>query len=72
MSTHADHILSVVNQRLFLLNLLRKHGLSVDKAREIVFPTLIISRLTPFLLLLASCLVCTSRVLMPIFRKSVK
>jgi hypothetical protein len=45
MDEHVNHILSVVNQRLFLLNLLRKQGLS-DKAREIVFQALIISRLT--------------------------
>jgi hypothetical protein len=45
MDEHMHHILSVVNQRLFLLNLLRKQGL-YDKAREFVFQALIISRLT--------------------------
>jgi hypothetical protein len=33
---HVNHILSIVNQRLFLLKLLKKQGLS-GKVREIIF-----------------------------------
>ena len=58
MDMHVNHILSVVNQRLFLLNLLKKQGLS-GKAREIIFQALIISRLSYALPAFAGfCLVC--------------
>jgi hypothetical protein len=68
-----NHIHSVVDQRLFLLNLLRKQGLS-DKAREIVFQDLITSRLTYaiHLLLLASCPAYILSVIILLFVKSVK
>jgi hypothetical protein len=39
---HVNHIQYVVNQRLFLLNMLRKLGLS-GKAFEIIFQALITS-----------------------------
>ena len=45
MDMHVNYILSLVNQRLFLLNMLRKQGLSV-KARDIIFHALVISRVT--------------------------
>ena len=44
METHVNYVLSLVNQRLYLINQLRKQGLSA-KAREVVFHSLIISRL---------------------------
>ena len=44
METHVNYILSLVNQRLYLINQLRKTGLPV-KAREVVFHSLIISHL---------------------------
>jgi hypothetical protein len=44
METHINHVLSLVNQRLYLVNQLRKTGLS-GKAREVIFHFLIISRL---------------------------
>jgi hypothetical protein len=43
MDMHLNHIPSVVNQQLFLLNWLRKKG-SSGKAREIILQALIISR----------------------------
>ena len=57
MDMHVNHILSVVNQRLFLLNLLKKQGLS-GKAREIIFQALIISRLSYALPAFAGFLSC--------------
>jgi hypothetical protein len=41
---HVNYVLSLVNQRLYLINQLRKTGLSA-KARKVVFHSLIISRL---------------------------
>ena len=57
MDMHVNHILSIVNQRLFLLNLLKKQGLS-GKAREIIFQALIISRLSYALPSFAGFLSC--------------
>ena len=44
METYVNYVLSLVNQRLYLINQLRKQGLSA-KAREVVFHSLVISRL---------------------------
>jgi hypothetical protein len=43
-STHVNYVLSLVNQRLYVIIQFRKTGLSV-KARGVVFHSLIISRL---------------------------
>jgi hypothetical protein len=57
MDMHINHSLCVVNQRLFLLHLLRKRGLS-GKAREIIFQALIISRLSYVIPAFADFLSC--------------
>ena len=44
MENHINYVLLLVNQRLYLINQLRKQGLSA-KAREVVFHSLVISRL---------------------------
>ena len=57
MDMHVNHILSVVNQWLFLFNLLKKQGLS-GKALEIIFQALIISHLIYALPAIAGFLSC--------------
>jgi hypothetical protein len=69
-----EPIVCAVNQRLVLLNLLRRPGLS-EKAREVVLQALIVWRalVTPCVFLLACCLVCISRVSMLfVYRERVK
>jgi hypothetical protein len=70
---HVNYVLSLVNQRLYLINLinqLKKTGLSAE-AREVVFYSLIISRLLHALPALAGVLSCADVVrliaLMPYF-----
>ena len=71
METHVNYILSLVNQRLYLINQLRKTGLSV-KAREVVFHSLIVSRLLYALPAFAGFLSCSDiDRFNALFRKSV-
>ena len=72
METHVNYILSLVNQRLYLINQLRKTGLSV-KAREVVFHSLIVSRLLYALPAFAGVLSCSDIASFnALFRKSVR
>jgi hypothetical protein len=72
MESHVNFVLSIVSQRLFLINQLRKIGLSV-KAREIVFHALIMSRLTYALPAFAGFLSCCDIARFnAVFRKAVR
>jgi hypothetical protein len=72
MDKHVNYILSLVNQRLYLLNMLKKQGLS-GKAREIIFQALIISRLSYALPAYSGFLSCSHIARFnAVFRKSVK
>jgi hypothetical protein len=65
--THVNYILSLVNQWFCLINQLKKTSLSA-KAREVVFHSLIISRLLYALSAFAVFLSCTALLaLMPYF-----
>jgi hypothetical protein len=67
METHVNYILSFVNQWLYLISQLRKTGSSA-KAREVVFHSLIISRLLYALPSFAGfCLVLILLTLIPYF-----
>lgn len=72
METHVNYVLSLVNQRLYLINQLRKTGLSA-KAREVIFHSLIISRLLYALPAFAGFLSCADIARFnALFRKSVR
>jgi hypothetical protein len=67
MEIHVNYILSLANQRLYLINQLRKTGLSI-KAHEVVFHSLIVSRLLYALPAFAGfCHVLILLALMPYF-----
>jgi hypothetical protein len=69
---HVNYVLSLVNQRLYLINRLRKTGLSA-KAREVIFHSLIISRLLYALPAFAGFLSCADIARFnALFRKSVR
>jgi hypothetical protein len=70
METHVNYVLSLVNQRLYLINQLRKTELSA-KAREVVFHSLTISRLLYTLPAFAGFLSCADIArINALFRKS--
>ena len=72
METHVNYVLSLVNQRLYLINQLKKTGLS-SKAREVIFHSLIISRLLYALPAFAGFLSCADIARFnALFRKSVR
>ena len=72
METHVNYVVSLVNRRLYLINQLRKQGLSV-KAREVVFHSLIVSRLLYALPAFAGFLSCADIARFnAVFRKSVR
>jgi Reverse transcriptase (RNA-dependent DNA polymerase) len=67
METHVNYVLSLVNQRLYLMNQLMKTGLSAE-ACEVIFHSLTVSRLLYALPAFAGfCLVLTLLVSMPYF-----
>jgi hypothetical protein len=73
MGKHVNYILSVITQRLYLINQLRKTGVSTYKAREVVFHSLIISHLLCALPAFACFLSCANITHYDaLFRKSVR